>query len=139
MRDIPFGSTYRIPITQPGINSAKKGALKMMVSKYQNVLYPNGNNGNVRVSVRQRLDNDFEQKLKRLGFKIFQKFERNNVPKTEFENSGVSKLDLYIKGELDKGNYKQFGKQKRTGVNVHKKEINELSEAERLWNLKFEK
>ena len=28
MSDISFGSTYRIPITQAGVNSAKKARLK---------------------------------------------------------------------------------------------------------------
>lgn len=130
MSDISFGSTYRIPLIQPGVNAYKREALKKAASKYQNVLYPNGSNGNVRVSIRKRLDNEFEMKLKRLGFKIFQKFERNNVPKSEFENSGVSKLDLYIKDELKKADYKQFGKQKKYHANFHKPEENELSELE---------
>ena len=131
MSDISFGSTYRIPLVQQGVNSAKRNALKKMVSKYQNVMYPNGSSGNVRLSIRHRLDESFEANLKRLGFKVFQKFERNNVPKSEFENSGVSKLDLYIKGELEKANYKQFGKQKRYHANFYKPEENELSEIEK--------
>ena len=131
MSDISFGSTYRIPLVQQGITAAKREALKSMASRYQNVLYPNGSNGNVRVSIRQRLDAGFELKLKRLGFKVFQKFERNNVPKTEFENSGVSKLDLYIKDELKRANYKQFGKQKKYHADFHKPEVNELSDIEK--------
>ena len=117
-----------------GITPAKKDMLKKFASKYQNVLYPNGNNGNVRISVRKKLDGKIESLLKRLGFDVFQKFERHNVPKTEFEHSGVSKLDLYIKDELEKANYKQFGKQKRYHANFHKHEINELSEIELKFN-----
>ena len=78
-----------------------------MASKYQNVLYPNGNQGNVRVSIRKRLDESFEQKLRQLGFKVFQKFDKHNIPKTN------NKMDDYIKEELKNGNYKQFGKQRR--------------------------
>lgn len=101
-----FGSTYRIPLVEQNISSAKRELLKKFVTKYQNYLYPNGNQGNVRVSVRKRLDEGFEQKLRQIGFKIFQKFERHNIPKTN------NKMDDYIKEELKKGNYRQFGKQK---------------------------
>ena len=101
-----FGSTYRIPLVEQNISSAKREALKKMASKYQNVMYPNGNQGNVRVSIRKRLDEGFEQKLRQIGFKVFQRFERHNVPKTK------GKMDEYIKEELKNGNYKQFGKQK---------------------------
>ena len=101
-----FGSTYRIPLVEQNISSAKREALKKFVSKYQNYLYPNGNQGNVRVSIRKRLDEGFEQKLRQIGFKVFQRFERHNVPKTN------NKMDNYIKEELKNGNYRQFGKQK---------------------------
>ena len=113
MQEITFGSTYRIPLTQPGAGKAKKEILKRIASQYQNVLFPNGSTGYVRVSIRKRLDKAFEQKLSMEHIKVYQKFERNNVPKTQFENSGVPKLDLYINEALKNGNYKQFGKQKK--------------------------
>ena len=102
-----FKSTYRIPLVEQNVSSAKRDALKKLASKYQNALYPKGNQGCVRISIRKRLDEGFEQKIRQLGFKVFQRFERNNVPKTN------DKLDNYIKEELQSGNYKQFGKQKR--------------------------
>ena len=77
-----------------------------MASKYQNVMCPSGNQGNVRVSIRKRLDEKFEQKLRQLGFKIYQKFEKHNIPKTN------GRIDEYIKSELKNNNYKQYGKQK---------------------------
>ncbi len=98
-----FTSTYRIPLIGP---AGKKQALKRIASKYQNVLYPSGNQGNVRVSIRKRLDEGFEQEFKQKGFKIYQKFERHNVPKT----NGM--MDEYIRESLKSGNYRQFGKQK---------------------------
>ncbi len=112
MQEISFCSTYRIPLTQPGSSRAKKDLLKTIASKYQNVLFPSGNTGYVRVSVRKRLDSRFEQQIKQAKFKVYQKFAKHNVPKTEFENSGVPKLDLYINDALKKGDYLQFGKQK---------------------------
>ena len=104
--NLSFESTYRIPLIAQNISTAKRDALKKMASMYQNVLYPAGNQGCVRVSIRKRLDEGFEQKLRQIGFKVFQKFERHNVPKTE------SRMDNYIRTELKKGEYKQFGKQK---------------------------
>ena len=101
-----FTSTYRIPLVEQNISSAKRETLKKLVSRYQNYLYPNGNQGNVRLSIRKRLDEGFEQKLRQIGFKVFQRFERHNVPKTN------NKMDNYIKEELISGNYQQFGKQK---------------------------
>lgn len=113
MQEITFGSTYRIPLTQIGAGKAKKDKLKTIASKYQNVLFPNGNTGYVRVSIRKRLDSRFEQEIKKFGIKVYQKFDKHNVPKTGFEYSGVPKLDLYIKDALENGNYKQFGKPKK--------------------------
>lgn len=106
MTQISFTSTYRIPLVEQGISSAKRENLKKMASKYQNVMYPNGNQGNVRVSIRKRLDEKFEQKLRQLGFKVYQKFERHNIPKTN------GTMDEYIKTELKNNNYKQYGKHK---------------------------
>ena len=105
MYNISFGSTYRIPLVEQNITQGKREALKKMASRYQNILYPTGNQGSVRVSIRKRLDQGFEQKLRQLGFKVFQKFERHNVPKT------AGNMDKYIKESLDSRNYKQFGKQ----------------------------
>lgn len=105
MYNISFGSTYRIPLVEQNITQGKREALKKMASRYQNVLYPTGNQGSVRVSIRKRLDQGFEQKLRQIGFKVFQKFERHNVPKT------AGNMDKYIKESLDSRNYKQFGKQ----------------------------
>ena len=102
---ISFKSTYRIPLVEQNISAAKRDALKKLASKYQNALYPSGNQGNVRVSIRKRLDNGFEQKIRQIGFKVFQKFDKHNIPKTN------GKMDNYIKEELINGNFKQFGKQ----------------------------
>ncbi len=106
MTNISFSSTYRIPLVEQHVTQSKREALKTMASKYQNVMYPNGNQGYVRVSIRKRLDDGFEKKLKQLGFKIYQKFDRHNIPKTD------GKMDEYIKEALKTGDYRQFGKQK---------------------------
>ena len=112
MTQVSFTSTYRIPLVEQNITPAKREALKNIANKYQNVLYPNGNNGYVRVSIRKRLDYGFEQKLKQIGFKVFQKFDRHNIPKTD------NRMDEYIKEQLITRNYKQFGKQMKAKNNI---------------------
>ena len=100
-----FTSTYRIPLVEQHITPAKRKDLKKLVSHYQNYRYPEGNSGFVRLSIRKRLDAGFEQKLRQLGFSVYQKFAKHNVPKTD------GKMDIYIKKCLDSRDYKQYGKQ----------------------------
>ena len=108
-----FTSTYRIPLVEQHISPAKREALKKLASRYQNYRYPNGNNGYVRLSIRKRLDAGFEQKLKQIGFSVYQRFERHNVPKT------FDKMDAYINECLKNGDYRQFGKQKAKVKSQH--------------------
>ena len=51
MTEINFTSTYRIPISQPGVNAAKKAKLKELIGSYPNGLIGNSKVGNARVSV----------------------------------------------------------------------------------------
>lgn len=101
MTQINFGSTYRIKVTQAGINQSKKDKLHDLTIAY-NGLVGKGNNGYARVSVPDSEDEIFIQKLKSIGYKIFQKFEGENIP---HEN-----LDKFIKKKLDLRDYKQYGK-----------------------------
>ena len=75
MTEINFTSTYRIPISQPGVNAAKKVKLKELIGSYPNGLIGNSKVGNARVSVADSEDENFVRKLKTIGYKIFQKFE----------------------------------------------------------------
>ena len=106
VQNTTFGSTYRIPLFEPGVTDAKRAALKTLVSRYQNYSFPEGNNGCAKISIRKRLDAGFEQKLRQIGFKVYQKFEKNNIPKTD------NRMDKYISINYARGNYQQFGKQK---------------------------
>lgn len=105
MTEINFTSTYRIPISQPGVNAAKKAKLKELIVSYPNGLIGNSKVGNARVSVADSEDENFVRKLKTIGYKIFQKFEGENIEK--------DKLDIYIKEKLDTRNYNQLGKNKK--------------------------
>lgn len=102
MTEINFTSTYRIPITQAGVNSAKKARLKELIQSYPNGLIGNSKVGNARVSMADSEDAGFIQKLKTIGYKVYQKFEGENIPKED--------LDVYIKERLDIRDYSQRGK-----------------------------
>lgn len=102
MTEINFTSTYRIPITQAGVNAAKKARLKELIQSYPNGLIGNSKVGNARVSMPDSEDATFIQKLKTIGYKVYQKFEGENIPKDE--------IDVYIKERLDNRNYNQIGK-----------------------------
>ena len=67
MNEISFTSTYRIHLVEQNISPAKRKSLKKMVSSYQNVLYPKGESGHVRVSIRKRLDKDFITPIEQKG------------------------------------------------------------------------
>ena len=89
MNNINFTSTYRIPITQAGVNPAKKDKLRELVEPYPNKLVSKNNSGTVRVSIPDKEDEKFTRQLKSIGYKDFQIFEGENI------RSG--KLDDYIK------------------------------------------
>lgn len=103
MSDISFGSAYRIPITQAGVNAAKKAKLKTLIESYPNGLIGKSKTGYARVSVPDSEDASFIGKLKTIGYKVFQKFEGDNVSK---EN-----LDAFIKEKLNAKDFEQKGKQ----------------------------
>jgi len=100
--NISFGSTYRIPITQPGVNNSKKERLRDLTEEY-NGLISSSKTGAARVSIWDREDAEFEKRLKSIGYRQFQKFEGENIPN--------SQLDAYIKKLLDNRDYRQAGKQ----------------------------
>jgi len=130
MNEINFTSTYRIPISQPGINSAKKARLKVLINSYANGLIGNSKTGNARVSMNDSEDASFVAKLKTIGYKIYQKFEGENIPKEE--------IDKVLKKKLDTREYHQTGKNmKKLPRDIREKrryERNtELSEIEKLY------
>lgn len=101
MTDISFGSTFRIPISQAGVNNAKKLKLRDFINSYPNGLIGNSKLGYARVSVADKEDCTFIAKLKNIGYKIFERFQGENISK---EN-----LDTFIKEKLDARNYNKIG------------------------------
>lgn len=101
--NINFTSTYRIPITQAGINNAKKERMKQFVSTFPHSLVSNQKTGYARVSIENERDNYFESRLQSMGYKVYQKFDAENILRHE--------IDDYIKEALKYGEYSQKGKQ----------------------------
>ena len=102
MTDVTFGSTYRIPISQAGINSAKKAKLRELIESYPNGLIGKSKVGHARLSIAESEDATFIGKLRKIGYKVYQKFEGENIDKED--------LDIFIKERLDSRNYSQKGK-----------------------------
>lgn len=102
MTDVTFGSTYRIPISQAGINSAKKAKLRELIESYPNGLIGKSKVGHARISIADSEDATFIGKLRKIGYKVYQKFEGENIDKED--------LDIFIKERLDSRNYSQKGK-----------------------------
>ena len=105
MTEISFGSTYRIAITQAGINNAKKDKLRSLVAEYPNALISKNKTGYARVSVSEAEDANFVRKLRTIGYKVYQIFDRHDVKANE--------LDYYIKEQLSVMEYSQKGKNKK--------------------------
>lgn len=103
--EVSFGSTYRIPITQPGINKPKKAALRKFIKQFQNYLIPSSDTGYIRLSVRKRLDERVEAGLKSMGFSSYQKFDRHNIHKKN--------IDQFIKDAINAGTFKVIGNLKK--------------------------
>lgn len=102
MTDVTFGLTYRIPISQAGINSAKKAKLRELIESYPNGLIGKSKVGHARISIADSEDATFIGKLRKIGYKVYQKFEGENIDKED--------LDIFIKERLDSRNYSQKGK-----------------------------
>ena len=80
MTEISFGSTYKIPLKQWGVNNTKK-----MVSSYGNYLIKSGKDPYALVSMANKNDLNFIRKLKKLGYYAYQMFEGENIKKDALE------------------------------------------------------
>lgn len=126
MADVSFGSVYRIPITQAGVNNAKKVKLRELINSYPNGLIGKSKTGHARISVPDKEDSAFVAKLKAIGYKMYQKIEGDNISR---EN-----LDVYIKEKLDSRTFSQKGKQfKRMSTELKEKRRFERNYTPSFW------
>ncbi len=105
--NISFGSTYRVPINQSGVNNAKKEKLRELAQEY-NGLIGSSKTSALRVSLPNKLDAQFEKDLKSIGYKQYQKFDGENIPADE--------IDTYVRICLSELEYEQKGKQKKAKI-----------------------
>ena len=80
MSDISFKSTFKIPVSQWGVNNSKKLQLKSLVSSYNGVV-TKGKEQTALVSISDKKDIGFIRKLKKIGYYKFQLIERENIKK----------------------------------------------------------
>ena len=100
--EVTFKSTYQIPLSGPKLSKGKaKYLIDWVVPRYKNVLITNNY---VKLSISEESDNAFEQKLRQIGFKVYQKFFEHDIPKNEIEKC-IAKV--FREGKP----YKQYGKQ----------------------------
>lgn len=103
---INFGSTYQIPLTERGINPAKKERIKDYAETFENKRISNSNSGSVKVSIPLELDKKFEETIKRMGFSVFKKIDKHNVPS--------EKIESVIAEAVRNNDFQQFGKNKQS-------------------------
>ena len=84
MTNINFGSTYKIPVTQWGINNTKKVQLKNLISAH-NGLVTKGKDSYALVSILDKKDLNFIRRLREIGYYSFEKYEGEKIPKDSLE------------------------------------------------------
>lgn len=80
MSEISFKSTFKIPMSQWGINNTKKLQLKSLVGSYNGIVTKGKDNYAV-LSIPDKKDKGFLYKLRSLGYFQFEQFEGEKIPK----------------------------------------------------------
>lgn len=80
MSEISFRSTFKIPISQWGINNTKKLRLKSLVNSYNGIVAKGKDNYAV-LSIPDTKDKGFLCKLTSLGYFQFEKITGEKIPK----------------------------------------------------------
>lgn len=80
MSDISFKSTFKIPVSQWGVNNTKKIQLKSMVASYNGIV-TKGKEQTAFVSIADKKDIGFIRKLKKIGYYEFKQIEGENIKK----------------------------------------------------------
>lgn len=111
--NISFTSSYRFPMTQPGVNRAKRELLKPELEKCAHKItsfqIPNTGAGNGRISVKEVYDGFVEGMLKRLGFKRYQKLP--------LHDASIEDVDAAVRNLSKTNDYQQKGMQKKAVKN----------------------
>ena len=84
MSDISFKSTYKIPVTQWGINNTKKLQLKSLVESYNGIIIGKKDKFAL-VSIPDKKDLGFIRKLMKIGYREYRQFIGEKIPKNSLE------------------------------------------------------
>lgn len=107
--NINFTSSYRFPMTQPGVTRFKRESLEPELMKHADKIgafkIPNTGKGNGRISVKEAYDGFVEGLLKRFGFKRYQKFP--------LHDASIDDVDAAVKNFVKTNDYQQKGMQKK--------------------------
>ena len=80
MSEISFKSTYKIPVTQWGINNTKKIQLKSLINSY-NGIFTGKKDKFALVSIPDKKDLGFIRKLMKIGYREYKQFVGEKISK----------------------------------------------------------
>lgn len=80
MSEISFGSSYKIPVSQWGINNTKKMQFKSIVGSYAGKIVGKGNDSFAVLSIPDKKDRSFIEKIRKLGYYKIEMFDNADVP-----------------------------------------------------------
>lgn len=80
MSEISFKSTFKIPVSQWGVNNTKKLQLKSLVASYNGIV-TKGKDSYAALSISDEKDMTFLRKLTKLGYSQFEKISGEKIPK----------------------------------------------------------
>ena len=84
MSEISFKSTYKIPVTQWGINNTKKIQLKSLINSYNGIITGKKDKFAL-VSIPDKKDLGFIRKLMKIGYREYRQFIGEKIPKNSLE------------------------------------------------------
>ncbi len=111
--NINFTSSYRFPMTQPGVTRFKRESLKPELMKHLDKVstfqIPNTGKGYGRVSTKEIYDGFVEGLLKHFGFKRYQKLP--------LHDASIEEVDFAVRNLGKTNDYQQKGMQKKAAKN----------------------
>lgn len=93
MSEISFGSTYKIPVVQWGINNTKKLQFKALIGSYSGEICGKGTDAFALLSIPDKKDLTFVRKLQKIGYNDYLQIEGEKIPK--------NKLEAYVNNALN--------------------------------------
>lgn len=80
MSQVSFGSSYKIPVSQWGINNTKKMQFKAIVGSYAGKICGKGKDSFAVLSIPDKKDRSFMDKIRKLGYYQLEVYENNSFP-----------------------------------------------------------